>query len=151
MKSYFLFTLFIIILLSCSKTKEVKKLLITVEPSDNKSLFYQRDARYLKIYDENKDLIDEVRLQDNVDSKAKSFLFKPSINYILIDCNGVWYSIDYKTGIISKDPNYDPWIKKDLPSNYIGTYIRYETKRIYFLEKEMQVNKKDVYIYGGDR
>lgn len=136
-------------LFSCSKEQSVKTpISILVIPSDN-SIFENRDARFLIVNDSNGKKVDKVRLRDNVDSEAKAFLFRPTNNYVLIDCDGAWYYINYNTGIISKDKNYDPWIKKTLPPNYIGTFMQKETKNTYFLEKQKKIDFDEIYKYGG--
>lgn len=148
MKKYFIYII-LISLFCCSKRHNIEPILISVEPSNNMSFFGYKDERYLKTYRSDKKLLDEVKLKDNVDSFAKAFLFKPNDNYILIDCNGIWYYIDYKTGNISKNSDYDPWIKKKLPANYIGTFMQQKTRNTYFLKKEEKIDKKEVYKYGG--
>ena len=102
MKTNIFYLTILIMLFSCSKEQSVKTpISILVIPSDN-SIFENRDARFLIINDSNGKKVDKVRLRDNVDSEAKAFLFRPTNNYVLIDCDGVWYYINYKTGIISK-------------------------------------------------
>ncbi|MEA1851370.1 hypothetical protein U9K52_20830 [Chryseobacterium sp. MHB01] len=149
MKNNIFYILIFIAAYSCTKERNIVTPISISVQHPNHSFFENRDARYLTVKDLNGNNISKMRLRDNVDSEAKSYLFKPTNDYIVVDCDGAWYHINSKTGLILKDKSYDPWTKKKLPQNYIGTFIQKKTQNIYFLKKENKIDLTEVYKYGG--
>lgn len=72
-----------------------------------------------------------------------SFLFEEKSEFILIECNGNWYSISKQKGKIKSIGWY--W-EKDLPSNYVGRYVRGVADKYEFIP-ESKISKESVYQY----
>jgi len=151
MKKVLVFILLSLLLIGCKPpTEPITENSIKVF-REGKPFFMAGISRRLVTVNHAGEIIDKVNLCDDIDSIAKSYLFDSKSNYILIDCDGRWYYIDKNTGLIKKDRNYNAWIKKELPPNYIGTFMinRAKGNRDYYLIKEDSININDVYEFGG--
>lgn len=147
---YYLGLIFFI-LFSCDKSKqEVYKLPLTnfnIEMKLEKNNSFLREyKRYLVISSRDNSELESVRLKDDNGTGANSYLYEDEENYIIIDCDGTWYSINKKTGDLNLIGNF--WLKNP-PKNYIGTFkLISSSKKVNFIKQE-NIKLVDIYKYGG--
>jgi hypothetical protein len=94
----------------------------------------------------NKDgsIIDRQELYLDSGIGCDSYLFDNDQTFTVIDCNGNWFSIDKKTGKIQN--NGWQW-KKELPNNYVGTFMISWGQIEYSLVKEHGLTVEEVYRF----
>ncbi|GEM_PF-3509719 len=147
---YYLSLLFFI-LLSCEKSKQdVYKLSVinfNIEMKLEKNNSFLREyKRYLVISSKDNNELESVRLKDDNGTGANSYLYEDVENYIIIDCDGTWYSVNKKTGDLHLIGNF--WLKNP-PKNYLGTFILTSSnKKVNFIKQE-KIKLNDIYKYGG--
>ena len=112
--------------------------------------FLRDHFRQLQTVDKKGNVIDFDSLYPDTGRGTSTFLFLDSNAYIVIDCNGTWFSIDKSNGQITDLG----WLwEETLPTKYYGEFVY--TGKDYVLEKRDSVKPADVYIhkdpgkYGG--
>jgi hypothetical protein len=89
-------------------------------------------SKKLVIKNNSGEIIDKVKLYSDPGSGCNSYLYENDEIFILIECNGQWYSIEKKNGEI-KNLGWN-WLK-ETPENLIGTFIRSSELSTYELIK----------------
>jgi hypothetical protein len=146
MKKYFIFLIFALI--SCDKKTEcegkisLNNIKIKIEKSNPILREYDR---YLLITC-NKETICEIKIQGDIGTGAKSYLYDNGNSYILIDCDSSWYIINKNEGKVTLKGKF--WMKIP-PQNYVGTFVLSSSKNKVEFVKEKDLQTKDIYIYGG--
>lgn len=130
------------LLASCTTRDQIKLYTIKIASKTEHPLL-EDHCRELVIFDKMDNIIDSINIYCDPGSGCNSYLFDTDSVYTLIDCNGIWYSIDKNTGKIS-DHNWN-WLM-EVPENYIGTYIRAEGI-YYMLKKEAEIDLSEVYKF----
>lgn len=97
--------------------------------------------RMLEILDADGNTIDSEELYMDTGSGANSFLYKELEEWIVIDCNGMWYQITASGKISSVEWNWE----QDLPNGYIGTFLYRNGE--YKLEETELPSKDEVYRF----
>jgi len=139
------------ILFSCDKSKQdVYKLSVTnfnIEMKLEKNNSFLREyKRYLVISSKDNNELESVMLKDDNGTGANSYLYEDVENYIIIDCDGTWYSVNKKTGDLNLIGNF--WLKNP-PKNYLGTFmLESSNKKVIFIKQE-KIELNDIYKYGG--
>lgn len=138
-------------LISCSSKEDNIYELYTSNFTINISLeknhqFLREYKRFLKIISKDGTKLSSIDLQQDVGTGASSYLYDNSNNYILVDCNGNWYSINKKSGHIILLGNY--WQKK-IPYHYLGTFLLERNSNKIIFKKQKNITLQDIYIYGG--
>lgn len=139
------------ILFSCDKNKhDVYKLPVAnfnIEMKLEKNNSFLREyKRYLVISSKGNNELESVMLKDDNGTGANSYLYEDVENYIIIDCDGAWYSINKKTGDLNLIGNF--WLKNP-PKNYLGTFmLESSNKKVNFIKQE-KIELNDIYKYGG--
>ncbi|OUL61683.1 hypothetical protein [Flavobacterium sp. AJR] len=146
MKKYFIFL--ILTFISCEKKIEcegkigLKNIKIKIEKSNPILREYDR---YLLITC-NKENIYEIKIQGDIGTGAKSYLYNNGNSYVLIDCDSSWYIINKNDGTVTLKGKF--WMKIP-PQNYIGTFVLGSMKKKVEFVKEKDIQTKDIYMYGG--
>ena len=147
---YYLGLLFFI-LFSCDNSKQdIYKLSVTnfnIEMKLKKNNSFLREyKRYLVISSKDNEELESVLLKDDNGTGANSYLYEDTEKYIIIDCDGSWYSINKKTGDLNLIGNF--WLKNP-PKNYLGTFmLASNNKKVNFIKQE-KIKLNDIYKYGG--
>ena len=139
--------LFCVLFLSCNNRNEpIVSESISIE---RVGLFFSREHGKRLITNNCQGLeIDNQRLRDNVDGNCHSYLFEEEEYFNVIDCDGKSYFVSKKTGEIFINEKHK-WGSK-LPNNYLGKYYYDRVRESYFFVEETEVNKENVYKYGGN-
>lgn len=85
-------------------------------------------------------------LKEDNGTGANSYLYETAKEYILIDCDGSWFSINKEKENINLLGTF--WLKPP-PKNYLGTFILTSTKKRVNFVREEKVDLNDIYKYGG--
>ncbi|VFB03542.1 Uncharacterised protein [Chryseobacterium taihuense] len=136
-------------LISCSKEENTFKFnfsnyIINISLKKNHQ-FLREYQRYLTITSTDGTKLSSIELKEDIGTGANSYLFEKANDYILIDCDGNWYSINKKNGAINLLGNF---FGKKLPDNYLGTFVIDGNKIIF--KKQQNLNLKDIYVFGGE-
>ncbi|AZB00015.1 hypothetical protein EG359_10435 [Chryseobacterium joostei] len=151
MKRIFFLILFSLTLISCSEKKQnvYKVTLVNFNIGivlKKNHLYLKEYKRYLTIFSKKNEELESIKLMEDNGTGANSYLYQDKNNYIIIDCDGSWYSIDKKKGNISLIGNF--WLKEP-PKNYLGTFmLTSDSNKINFVKQE-EVKLSDIYKYGG--
>jgi hypothetical protein len=100
--------------------------------------------RKLVTLDNKGEIIDELKIYPDSGAGCNSYIFDAVGRYILIDCNGQWFSIEKSTGQIKND-GWKWW--KPLPSHQLGVLRRQDKEVNYKLVVEKKTSMRDVYKY----
>jgi len=138
----------IFILISCDKKIECGGKIglnnITIRIEKSNPILREYD-RYLAIHC-NKEDIYEIKIQGDIGTGAKSYLYDNGIFFTLIDCDSSWYTINKNDGRVTLTGKF--WMKAP-PENYLGTFVlSSRSKKVEFI-KEKNIKTKEIYIYGG--
>ena len=133
----------IILLDSCSTTGQVNVNSIKIVKINQHPTFADHDRKLITT-DKDEKTIDELRIYPDTGKGCESFLFDSDLVYILIDCNGQWYSIDKKTGTLKKEEW--KWNEK-LPDRPLGKFQTLSSESNYIYSTETNFNESDVYKY----
>lgn len=113
---------------------------------DEPHSFLRDHGRLLQTIDGNGNIIDSEILYSDAGSGTSTHLFIDSSVYIIVDANGMWFSVDFATGqIIDVEWRW----QQPLPKNYYGQFIY--SREGYVLEKRDTVNPADVYLWKDPR
>lgn len=148
-KKYVLLGCLTILFISCKNNEERIKLEAISILVENQHPFLMDHSRILFVKNSKSKEIDREELHIDVDGNTPAYLFEDNNNYILIDADGRWYYIDKATGKVKKDDEYDPFVRKKLPKNYIGTFIFNQKKNEYDLKMRKAINESIMYKFGG--
>lgn len=131
------FILIIILSVSCSQ-KLIDKDSIYIKKVNLHPFLKDHDRRLLiKV---NDSFIDSIDLYIDPGEGCNAYLSENSKVFILIDCNGDWFSIDKKTGKIS----YMGWKwKTDFTDTFVGVFKNYEEGIYYKIAKK----KSEIYKF----
>ncbi|UKB85393.1 hypothetical protein LF887_07160 [Chryseobacterium sp. MEBOG06] len=144
------YILLVFILLHCSEKKDIYKIPLSsfnVGISLTKNhLFLREYKRYLVISSKENNELESLRLKDDNGTGANSYLYDAGERYIIIDCDGTWYSIDKESGRINLIGKF--WMKLP-PTTYLGTFSLTSTKHKVKFIKEENIKLNDIYKYGG--
>lgn len=139
------------ILVSCGKNDNngykmsVKNFNIEMSLKRN-HLFLREYKRDLIISSKDNEELKKINLKEDNGTGANSYLYENEEEYIIIDCDGSWYSINKKTGNINLIGNF--WLKSP-PENYLGTFVlKSPSNKVNFI-KEKNIKLNDIYKYGG--
>ena len=128
---------------NCSNSRQVGIHSIRIEKF-NQHPFLSDHDRKLITTDGNQRIIDELEIYSDSGSGCDSFLFDFGSKYIIIDCNGQWFSIDKNTGAL-KNEGWK-WDEK-LPDNPLGKFQATEDVSNYIYSPGTNFSKSDVYKY----
>lgn len=142
--------LIILFLVSCGKNdKNTYKMSVknfNIEMSLKRNHLFLREYKRDLIISKSNEKLESIKLKEDNGTGANSYLYEDETNYIIIDCDGSWYSINKKTGNISLIGRF--WLKSP-PKNYVGTFILTNTSNKVNFIKEKNINLNDIYKYGG--
>ena len=110
----------------------------------SKHPFLTDHCKRLQTIDDEGNVFDEENLYCDPGSGCNSYIFEASQEYIVIDCNGQWYSINKVTRKI-EDIGWK-W-QNDLPENNIGFYKSVKGAVEYKLVLTNELKKENVYKY----
>jgi len=128
------------LLLSC-ENKNINKDSIKLIVS-GKHQFLKDHNKQLITVDKTGKKIDDVNLYADSGDGCNSYLFENNSNFVVIDCNGSWFTIEKESGKI----NSEKWEwKKKLPKKYIGTY-KFDSNE-YRLIKENSIQIDNIYKF----
>lgn len=141
------------ILLSCIGNESTKSIYNLITPNFTISISLKKSHQFLREYkrsltivSSNNSKISSIELQSDIGTGANSYLYDQITNFLLIDCNGNWYSIDKKNGDVSLIGNF--WGKKN-SDYYLGTFLlEHKDSKIKFI-KQQNLTLEDIYVYGG--
>lgn len=140
----FLTTILIVILLdSCSNVGPVDINSIRIIKT-NQHPFLQDHDRKLVTVDKNQKTIDELQIYPDSGDGCDSYLFDNHSEYILVDCNGQWFSINKMTGTL-KNEGWK-WNKK-LPDNCLGKFQTADNDSVYRYSPGTNFQANDIYKY----
>lgn len=128
---------------SCSNVGQVDVDSIRIEKINQHPTLVDHD-RKLKTVDKNQKIIDELQIYPDSGSGCESFLFDSGSKYILIDCNGQWFSIDKVMGTL-KNEGWK-WNEK-LPDNPLGKFQTSNKASSYIYSPGATFKENDVYKY----
>jgi len=141
------------ILFSCAKEKVIENNYKLNTPNYILSLslkknhqFLREYKRFLKIISPINSEVISIELQSDIGTGANSYLYEDAKSFILVDCNGNWYSINKKNGSIILIGNF--W-KKKIPYNYLGTFLLEKNDHKIKFKKQKNIALEDIYVYGG--
>jgi len=141
-------TILIVILLdSCSNVGQIDVNSIKIIKT-NQHPFQSDHDRKLITVDRNQKTIDELQIYADSGDGCESYLFDSDSKYILVDCNGQWFSIDKTTGTL-KNEGWN-WEQK-LPEVYLGKFQTVDKDSIYLYSPGTIVQKSDIYKYKDPR
>jgi hypothetical protein len=128
---------------SCSNVGQIDVDAIRIEKINQHSTFADHDRRLITI-GKNQKVIDELAIYPDSGTGCESFLFDSDSKYILIDCNGQWFSIDKATGTLKNDGW--KWNEK-LPDNALGKFQTSDKAPNYIFSVGTNYKENDVYKY----
>lgn len=99
--------------------------------------------RALIIVDKNGTIVNKVELYPDSGSGCAAYLFDSDNHYILIDCNGQWFTVDKQTGTLNK--NEWQWRKK-MPDIRLGRFVL-DKDSVYAFSSGRNFQESDVYTY----
>jgi len=140
MKKYFLF-LSIIIFYCCTQNKP-HDLKINIKVKDQHS--YLNDHKRILFVEDHGNTIDSIELYSDTGDGCNSALLDYDSCFILVDCNGSYYSINKTSGKIKL---IDWKWKQDYKNNFIGIYYYVAPNPIYYFKSDWE----DVYKYKDPR
>lgn len=139
---------FILLYISCDYNNKCSEKIdfnnIHIELKKNNALL--REYKRFLIISCKDNVLDKVELQSDIGNGVKTYLYDTELNYIVIDCNSNWYTINKKNGKINYLGEF--WMKPT-PKKYLGTYVLFSNKKNVEFIIEKNINLKDVYKYGG--
>jgi hypothetical protein len=139
-----LLTLLIFIHLdSCSNVGQIDINCIKIIKTNQHPFLRDHDRKLITV-DKNQKTINESRIYSDSGDGCESYLFDSDSKYILVDCNGQWFSIDKLTGTIKNDGW--KWNNK-LPDNCLGKFQTTDNDSVYHYSRETNFQTNDVYKY----
>lgn len=106
--------------------------------------FLSDHKKQLVVIDNTGKEIDDLKMYVDSGEGCDSNLFETDVSFVLIDCNGQWFSIGKKTGRINKEPW--EW-KKPLPGVYVGTFVSKRGKDFYEINRISDISLESVYKF----
>ncbi|MBK7037200.1 MAG: hypothetical protein KBF42_03850 [Chitinophagales bacterium] len=134
-----IFTLFQF-LISCSTQSQINSNSIRIDQHP----FLVDHCKQLSVYDTGGKQINNVKMYCDPGEGCNSYLFETKENFIIIDCNGQWFSVNKMNGVITKETWQ--W-ERPIPDNYLGTFVRGSRGEIYSLIKEDSFTIIDIYKF----
>lgn len=118
-----------------------------IEMKLEKNHSYLREyKRTLIILSKDNNELKTINLKEDNGTGANSYLYEDTDVYIIIDCDGSWYSISKKSGKLSFIGNH--WLKSP-PRKYLGTFLLTSTANKVVFVKQKNIILSDIYKYGG--
>ena len=140
----FLTTILIVILLhSCSNVGQIDINSIKIIKTNQHPFLRDHDRKLITV-DKNRKALDELQIYADSGNGCESYLFDSDFEYILVDCNGQWFSIDKITGTL-KNEGWR-WNSK-LPDIYLGKFQATDNDSVYFFLRGTNLQPNDVYKY----
>lgn len=132
-----------ILLDSCSNVGQVDVDSIRIVKLNQHPALIDHDRKLITV-DKNKRVIDELAIYPDAGSGCESFLFNSGSKYILIDCNGQWFSIEKSTGTL-KNEGWK-W-NEQLPDHPLGKFHTSNIAPNYIYTPETNFKMNEVYKY----
>ena len=129
--------------MSCSPDKQVSIDSIRVVKIDQHPTLVDHE-RKLVIVDEAGQTIDELKTYPDTGDGCDLFLFDTDDKFVLIDCNGHWFSVEKTTGQLTNEGW--KW-QETLPTNQLGVFKRGDDKTKYKFVTESGSTMGDVYKF----
>lgn len=135
------------LLATCSNIGQIEVDSIKIKRLNQHPTLADHDRKLITV-DRNKEIIDELEIYPDSGKGCQSFLFDTDSKYLLIDCNGRWFSIDKAAGTL-KDEGWK-WNEK-LPNQPLGKFQTSNKDPNYVYTAGTNFNKDDVYKYKDPR
>ena len=101
---------------------------------------YLEDHNRQLIVKKNKFFKIKIELYSDNGEGCSTYLSENDSTFIIVDCNGRWYSIDKNNGSIL---NLGWHWKEELPQKFVGVFKSQKNKEFYFLSNEIE----EIYKY----
>jgi hypothetical protein len=128
---------------SCSCGRHIDVVSIRIISFNQHPTLVDHDRKLVTI-DKNGKIIDNLKIYPDTGNGCNSYLFDTTDKYVLIDCNGQWYSIGKRTGLIRNEGW--KWLEA-LPTVQLGAFRRIYNEVNYKLLTETKATLIDVYKY----
>jgi hypothetical protein len=129
-------------LVSCS-AQQLDVSSIQIVKVNQHPILIDHDRKLLTL-DESSQTIAEIKLYPDTGSGCDAYLFEVDDNYILIDCNGQWISVNKQSGHLKNEG----WKWQELPpTNQVGVFKRSDTEKHYKFSTAENIDVNDVYKY----
>lgn len=139
----FVMTTGLVTLGACSRDVEIAKISINIQRVNQHPYLMDHD-RELQVINESGTFLDKIQMYPDAGSGCNAYLYENGRSFIVVDCNGQWYSISKETGRIHKEKW--EW-ERSLPSHFIGTYKKGVGVQSYVLDTTHIVSSSTVYQY----